>query len=187
MKKLENYKTINKDIADKAISKILNHLYYLNEECVGFCLFDERINAETKAKLVAKMSVDTSENVDEEEDIPKKLVLKKENLSNFVSRDYSVILLELFSKNTKKIFQRFHIPVDFFKQDPDSWNMLEDYVIGKNIVKNLNIVNDSAERGIKLIQEYHGKITKDEKQKQHLMKVSFFFTLVLIFIVFLVL
>lgn len=44
LRKLEKYRTIIQNIADKAISKMLNHLNYLNEECVGFCLFDERID-----------------------------------------------------------------------------------------------------------------------------------------------
>lgn len=57
LKKLENYKAINQIIADKAISKILNHLYYLNEECVGFCLLDESVvndSAERGIKLIQK-------------------------------------------------------------------------------------------------------------------------------------
>lgn len=175
LRKLENYKAINQNIADKAISKVLNHLFYLNEECVGFCLFDDRIDDVTKGKLVDKMtlSIDTTENEDEE--IPKKLVIKKENLKTFIFRDNSDILQDLFSKTTKKVFKRFAIPTDFFNKDPHSWNVLEEYVKGKNIVQNLSVVNDSAERGIKLIQEYHGLITKDEEQKQHLMKVSIFF------------
>lgn len=82
---------------------------------------------------------------------------------------------DVFSNNTKNVFKRFEIPVDFLNKDPYSWNELEEYVRAKNIIKNLSVVNDSAERGIKLIQEYHDKITQDEEQKQHLMKVTILF------------
>jgi len=34
------------------------------------------------------------------------------------------------------------------------------------IVTNINVVNDIAERGVKLIEEYNTKITHDEIQKQ---------------------
>lgn len=67
------YKAFNRNIADKAISKILNHLYYLNEECIGFAIFDDRIDAEIKTKMVKKMITGEfkSEDEDEEESIPK--------------------------------------------------------------------------------------------------------------------
>lgn len=55
IRKLERYKTINIKIAEKAISKFINHLYYLNDECVGFALFDDRIDDETKANLSERM------------------------------------------------------------------------------------------------------------------------------------
>lgn len=190
LKKIVEYKAFNRNIADKAISKILNHLYYLNEECIGFAIFDDRIDAEIKTKMVKKMITGEfkSEDEDEEESIPKKLQLKKESLTNFISRDFSDILEELVSKNTIKIFLRFGISTDFLKLDPLSWHNLEEYKRGQNIVKNLSVVNDSAERGIKLIQEYHGKITHDEEQKQHLLKVIMVYLLfhhiLLIFIYF---
>lgn len=170
LRKLENYKRVNQNIADKAISKVLNHLYYLSEECVGFSLFDERIDNITKSKLVAKMSVDISGNEDEE--IAKKLIIKKENLKSFIFRDNSDILQDLFSKNTKKVFKRFGISIEFFSNDPRSWSVTGEYLRAKQIIQNLAVVNDCAERGIQLIQEYHDKITKDEEQKQHLMKVT---------------
>lgn len=44
---------------------------------MGFSLFDERLDVETKRRLVEKMSTGTSENEDAE--ISKKLIIKKEN------------------------------------------------------------------------------------------------------------
>ena len=36
---------------------------------------------------------------------------------------------------------------------------------------NLKVVNDTAERGVKLIQDYNSIITNDEDQKQYLLQV----------------
>lgn len=173
LRKLESYKTININIAEKAISKFINHLYYLNEECVGFALFDDRVDSETKAKLSEKMCLSyvEEENNEEGEEILKKLLIKKENLKEFIDRDNSLILNDLFSKNTKRLLNRFEIPTDFLERDPSTWNDLEEYRKGKEIIQNLKIVNDCAERGIKLVQDYHEKITKDEEQRQYLFKV----------------
>jgi len=48
--KLVLYKSINKQIADVAIKEFINRLGYLNEECILFSLFDERIKIEKKEK-----------------------------------------------------------------------------------------------------------------------------------------
>lgn len=49
--------------------------------------------------------------------------------------------------------------------------MKEDYQKGLKIVSNLLVVNDVAERNIKLIEDYNSILTKDEDQKQYLLQV----------------
>lgn len=107
----------------------------------------------------------------DEEDLPKKLILNPQNISNFIAKDNFSILEFLFSSRTKQMFDRFKISMDFLKSDPNTWHEMDDYKKGKYIIDNLKVVNDCAERGIKLIQEYHEQITKDEDQRQHLFKV----------------
>ncbi|CAI6351981.1 unnamed protein product [Macrosiphum euphorbiae] len=67
----------------------------------------------------------------------------------------------------KKIGLKFE---DFLTIDPANWNNHEDYIIGKNIINSLTVVNDTAERGVKLIEEYNKKFTKNEEQKQHVLQ-----------------
>lgn len=173
LRNLEDYKKINAQIADRAITKFINHLYYLNEECVAFSLFDDRIDFETKNKMSKKILTFMEEENLEEEEILKKFLIKKENLNTFFAKDNSSILIELVSKNTKSVFKRFQISMDFLQKDPSSWKDCEDYRKGKFIIQKLKVVNDCAERGIKLVEDYHEKITKDEQQRQYLFKVSY--------------
>ena len=42
---------------------------------------------------------------------------------------------------------------------------------GQSIVKHLKVVNDTAERDIKLIEDYYESTTKDEGQKQYVLLV----------------
>jgi hypothetical protein len=72
------------------------------------------------------------------------------------------------------MFERFNISVEFLTVDPANWNNLEDYKIGKQIIKSLKVVNDSAEKGIKLIEEYNHKFTKNEKQRQFVLQKNNF-------------
>jgi len=41
---LIKYKSDNKKIADECLSKFLNHLWYLNEECVVLALCDKKFH-----------------------------------------------------------------------------------------------------------------------------------------------
>jgi len=53
----------------------------------------------------------------------------------------------------------------------ETWNDNECYTDAERIVKSLKVVNDTAERGVKLIQDYNTMLTKDEEQKQFLLQV----------------
>ncbi|KAG8190160.1 hypothetical protein JTE90_008694 [Oedothorax gibbosus] len=68
-------------------------------------------------------------------------------------------------------FKRFKLSTDFLKSDPSMWEQDLSFLKGKNIVRNLRVVNDTAERGVKLIQYYSDTIRKDEKQKQYLLQI----------------
>lgn len=55
---------------------------------------------------------------------------------------------------------------------PSEWLNSSAYQKGKTIIEQLRIVNDSAERGVKLVEDYNNSITRDETQKQSLLQVS---------------
>jgi hypothetical protein len=68
-------------------------------------------------------------------------------------------------------FQLLELPAGYLKVDPDLWELREDYKQAKEIIKSINVVNDHAERGVALIQEYSGLLTHDEMQLQFLLQV----------------
>jgi len=55
LKKIEFYKN-DKEVAEKAIMKFINHLWYLSEECSAFSIFDQRLRRiDTRIKMAEKM------------------------------------------------------------------------------------------------------------------------------------
>ncbi|KAE9528726.1 hypothetical protein AGLY_012301 [Aphis glycines] len=128
LKKLMNY---HDKLGEVAIKKFLNHLWYLNEECVVFSKFDDRIDNKTKQHLPC----------------------------------------DLLTNKSWKIFERFKIRDDFLRADPKIWKDLEEYKEAKQIISSLKIVNDAAERGVKLMEEFNIKFTKSEDQKQFTLQV----------------
>jgi len=79
--------------------------------------------------------------------------------------------LDLLGPNSKNVFKRFNIPEDFLKVQPEKWHELEEYQKGKSILNSIKVVNDTAERGVKLMQEYNDKFTTNEDQKQFVLQV----------------
>ncbi|KAE9523786.1 hypothetical protein AGLY_015846 [Aphis glycines] len=63
------------------------------------------------------------------------------------------------------------IPTEFLKFDPEEWENMPDYQLGLSVVRCMQVVNDFAERGVALIQNYNSILTKDENQKQFLLQV----------------
>ena len=59
----------------------------------------------------------------------------------------------------------------FLSKTPHYWNTDTTYQKGKERVKNMTVVNDCEERGIALIKDFNNTITKDETQKQYLLRV----------------
>lgn len=94
-----------------------------------------------------------------------------EDVSQFIQKD---LLIDLINSKSIGMFKRFQISTQFLTIDPANWNNHEDYKVGKQIINSLKVVNDTAERGVKLIEEYNKKFTKNEEQKQLVLQVIYF-------------
>lgn len=64
------------------------------------------------------------------------------------------------------IFKQYGMNTDWLNRNSPCWKKDENYKKAKNVFQNLIVVNDCAERGVKVIQDYSGFLTKDEKQLQ---------------------
>lgn len=69
LRRLHDYQKDNRKIADIAIKKFINHLWYLSDECIAFAIFDNRVTIEEKRKMALKIM---NSEVKEEEETKKK-------------------------------------------------------------------------------------------------------------------
>ena len=77
-------------------------------------------------------------------------------------------LSDLSTKNTMRFFQTLDINVEFFTMPVSEWVSQVDYTQGKQIVNHLRVVNDHAERGVKLMTDYNNQtVTKDENSSEN--------------------
>ena len=54
---------------------------------------------------------------------------------------------------------------------PDKWDDLPEYRTARATVAALKVINDAAERGVKLVSEYTKVITRNEDQLQYLLQM----------------
>jgi hypothetical protein len=100
---------------------------------------------------------------------PKRVQLTKSlTCSQIVEFD----LEEFVTSNSMKFFEILKLKTDFLEEDPEVWASNVTFQNGLKVVSSLKVVNDCAERGVKLITDYlQAGHTKDEKQLQYLLQV----------------
>ena len=75
------------------------------------------------------------------------------------------------NENSLKFFERFDINTSFLQLDNSKW--LEDpgYLRGLEIVRHLRVINDTAERAVKLSEEYVNVLARSEDDKQYVIQI----------------
>lgn len=156
LKALKQYEKINNELSKCALKKFLGHLWYLSVELVALAFFDDRVSQETKVKMVEALKTEENDEPLKRARVDPDVVLKKD-LSDFVS------------SNSLRFFKLLNIPTDFLQKDVKEWKEDDSYKRGKTVVSSLRVVNDVAERGVALMEEYNKLHTRDEEQKQYLL------------------
>ena len=72
---------------------------------------------------------------------------------------------------TKTLFTRFSINTIFLSKNPIAWNDDPGYESGLEKLQKTVVVNGTAERGVKLIQEYNNILKKDETGKRFVLQI----------------
>ena len=80
-------------------------------------------------------------------------------------------LEDFVSSNTLRFFEITGLSSDLLSCDPEIWEETESYAAAKSVATSLRVVNDIAERGVALMEEYNKLYTNDEEQKQFLLLV----------------
>lgn len=149
---------------DAAISKIIlnkmsNHFWYLCEEAVALSFLDPKVSIEEKRRMVHRLK---SENpmvkLQNDRKLTNPEVLIHHTLSVFVS------------KNTLSFFSRFGLSTKFLDSDPSEWEDCPEFMENRSFCRNLFVVNDTAERGVKFMKDFNRILTNNEEEKQFLLQ-----------------
>ena len=75
------------------------------------------------------------------------------------------------SARTKQLLHRFNIDSSFLQLSSELWADNENYIRSKEQLMKLLVVNNTAERGVKLFQDYNLALSRNEKVTQQILQV----------------
>lgn len=155
-----DYAKTDKIVSDAVIDKLKNHLWYLTPQTVGLAFFDSNVSLEVKKKIVDHLKArDPIVNFSDYRKHLNPQELLKCELSDFVSH------------KTKIFFSSFQLDTEFFELDPSEWEGNDAYQTAFHFCRNLFVVNDAAERGVKFMKDYNRVLTRDEDEMQLILQV----------------
>lgn len=161
LKSLNRYSRINKEIVNCAIEKFQDHLWYLGSELVVLSLFSDKVEDKIKSRMFEKMKhLDDGEWTQRDYQLTfDKGIFKKE-------------LFDLVGPSSMTVLKSLKINIDFmFQNDVKKWKHLNDYQKAKEIVDSFKVVNDTAERALKMMTDYNHSLTTNEEEKQGAIQV----------------
>ena len=139
-------------------------MWHLAPETAALAFFDDEIGFESKKRMVKALDkIDTSENS------VKKFEIFLNDVENFLTKGIENFILQ----KTRGFFDRFSIPMDFLQKDPLEWGDDNSFQIGLEIIKKLKVVNDTAERGVKLMEDYNKILSRSPEEKQYILQKLF--------------
>lgn len=168
MQQLINYQDIDPEISKVTAKKFSKHLWYLVPETVVLSLFDDNVPTVVKARMAQIMlEADKSEEEEEDKNQLKRYILQQKDFSSFTNIEFSSFV----TPSSKNFFTRFSLSTDFLDKDPSTWKDDLGYKRAIEKLETTVVVNDVAERGVKLIQDYNNILTKDEAEKQYVLQI----------------
>jgi len=161
LKKLYNYQAIDAEISKVAVSKFINHLWYLSPQAMGLAFFDKNINTGIKRKM-EELDSNISSN-----ESTKRLKLNNSDMDEFIKNKIDIFV----NSGTRDFFKLFNLDESFLENDPSTWDNIHSFKNALNIVTKLRVVNDTSERVIKLMEDYNTLLTNNEEQKQFVLQI----------------
>ena len=72
--------------------------------------------------------------------------------------------------NTASFFNTIGMSSNSLHLSVENWPQIKSFCIAKRVVNNFKVINDVAERGVKLMEDYNKLLTNNEEQKQYLLQ-----------------
>lgn len=149
-KNLTHYRMVDEEVADAAIHGLKLQSWYLSEELVGLSLFDETLPVEVKSAVAESMLqfVPMSNRLPNRHGRAFGKPCSPEDIS------FTTQLCDLVGPNSSFFFKALNLSPDFLGEPSSDWPYIPCYMEGVAKIKSLNVINDAAERSVKMSSDF---------------------------------
>lgn len=131
-----------------------HHLWYLSEDLACLPLFSDDLGDDEKQVMVNAL-----QKIPNEDDVRR---LSPKAIETFSSLSGMSTFITSRSLN---LFDALSLLKDFLAAPVGTWLQRHDYKAAREIVEALKVVNDCAERSVKLATDFNEVLTTDENQR----------------------
>ena len=156
---IERFIYVDKKIANVAEKKMRLHLWYLSEDLAALSLFGDDVSDEVKEAIVSAL---------QKEALPKDL---RRLAPHQIKQFEHVSISDFVTRRSLNLFECLRLPREFLDAAVDTWTERADYNAARKTVRALKVVNDCAERAVKLATDFNEVLTKSDQQRQLLYQV----------------
>lgn len=155
------YKDENAPAAKVAIESILKHLWYLTEKLVVLSIFDRNLSPVLRKGLIVKLLSFP---------LPKSFVPGKPKFPDITSTtliDYPDQFLSFVGSRIWLLFVSLNLTdehFDWMHTEVENWEKMSGYRKIDEIVRSFEVVNDCAERAVKLITDFKDVVVDVDDQ-----------------------
>jgi hypothetical protein len=156
---LESFASVDRQVADIALKKMKGHLWYLSEDLIGLALFSDHVWDNEKEAMVSALKKPKQKT-----DLRR---LDPKSLRSFQTKT----LADFVTERSLNLFIAMKIDPDCLAGNPSSWADCPAYIHAKETIMAMKVVNDCAERAVKLATDFSVSLTHDETQRQLIFQV----------------
>ena len=152
--------TYFKDFVPVMINRMAAHMWYLSESLVFLVLFSTKVSDFEKEKCRKAML--------KYKEASKTSLKKLGKLITPVNVTSSTKLHQLFGPDSWLIPVKMSANVDFLEVPAKNWENEPSFIVLREMLKDIQVTNDAAERSILLAKTLHNKLTYKKKKKSAL-------------------
>ena len=155
------YNSVDHDVAASAITALKRHMWYLTEELIPLSLCSRQIPSSVLEKFAFCLHKTFLAN--------RKSILcpQKPIFPSIVSQQTDIC--DLVGNRSVLLFQRMKFTIEemnFLRFASHRWQEFQGFERFQKVVGGLKVVNDAAERGVRLMEEYKDILTTDPEQRK---------------------
>ena len=161
MKDMIQFRQYDSQLSTAVLNKMQNHTWYLTQEIVPFALFSTHSYMTNARKEQLALKIIGTEKPDS----------FRRGKPLFPLIESSTSLPDLVGPESHFLFDALGIDGSWLKQPVEEWPENESFKAAEKFVHSVKVVNDVAERGVKMMADFATVITTNQEQRDQLLQV----------------